>query len=299
MKRWYKIFVSAGRNWIADNVFKHAGAVSFYTLFSVAPITIIAVTLAGAVFGQEAAQGELSAQLAGLIGKEGALVIEKLVADSRPEISGWMPAVLGITALLVGATTVFAQLQESLNEIWGVVARPTRNSVVVLLIQRLLSFALVLTIGFLLLVSLMLTTVITIVTSYAEGLYPLPAMVLRGVDVMLAFSVVTVLFAMIFKVLPDVYLRWTDVWKGALVTALLFSIGRGLISYYLGRTGVATTYGAAGSLVVLLMWVYYSTLILFFGVEFTRAYLENLGVKVRPRKTAVRVRRELVTEEEA
>jgi membrane protein len=298
MRRWARVFLAAGKSWAADNAFKHAGAVSFYTLFSVAPITIIAVAVAGAIFGPEAAQGELSDQLTGLIGAEGAEVIEKLVADSQPQRTGWAPAVLGVVALVVGATTVFAQLQESLNDIWGVATRPTRNSIAVLLTRRLLSFALVLTIGFLLLVSLVLTTVVSVVLAYAEGLVPMPPWLLRGADVVAPLAVVTVLFAMIFKVLPDVHLAWRDVWKGAAITAVLFSVGRLLISFYLGRTGVASTYGAAGSLVLLLMWVYYSTLILFFGVEFTRADLAARGVPVKPKRKAARVKRELVLDEE-
>jgi membrane protein len=299
MKRWVKILITAAKHWLDDNAFKHAGAVSFYTLFSVAPITIIAISVAGAIFGEEAARGELSAQLSGLIGDASAEVVESLVAESRPELTGWFPTVLGIGILLVGATTVFAQLQESLNDIWGVTARPTRNSFVILAIRRLLSFALVLTIGFLLLVSLMLTTVVTVLISYAESFIPLHPVVLRAMDLSLALVVVTVLFTMIFKVLPDVQLRWRDVWKGAFLTALLFTVGRYLISIYLGRTGVASTYGAAGSLVVLLMWVYYSTLILFFGVEFTRATLEEKGVEIRPKSTAVRVHRQVIADEPA
>ncbi len=297
MKRWLKILIAAAKHWMADNAFKHAGAVSFYTLFSVAPITIIAISVAGAIFGEEAAQGELSAQLGGLIGEDSAKVVESLVARSRPDISGWFPAVIGVGVLLVGATTVFAQLQESLNSIWGVMARPTRNSIVVLAIRRLMSFALVLTIGFLLLVSLMLTTVVTVVINYAERVISLHPLVLRTMDLTLAFAVVAVLFAMIFKVLPDVQIRWRDVWKGALLSAFLFSVGRYLISIYLGRTGVASTYGAAGSLVVLLMWVYYSTLIVFFGVEFTRATMEEKGIAIRPKSTAVRVHRQVITDE--
>lgn len=296
--RWVHISLAAGKRWAADNAFRHAAAVSFYTLFSLAPITVIAVTLAGAVFGAEAAQGELSDQLTGLIGADGAHVIEKLVAESRPEGSGWLPTALGVAVLLVGATTVFAQLQQSLNEIWGVAARPTRGSLAVLVTRRLLSFALVLTIGFLLLVSLVLTTVIAVAINYVDGLMPMSAAVLGGVDLVVSLGVITVLFAMIFKVLPDVQLRWRDVWKGALLTALLFSVGRLLISFYLGRTSLASTYGAAGSLVVLLMWVYYSTLILLFGAEFTRAYLEDRGLDVRPKSKAVRVRREAAVVED-
>ncbi|MBC8009072.1 MAG: YihY/virulence factor BrkB family protein, partial [Burkholderiales bacterium] len=179
-----------------------------------------------------------------------------------------------------------------------VATRPTRNSIVVLLIRRMLSFALVLTIGFLLLVSLVLTTVVSVVLRYAEGMVPIPAWGLRGADVLVPLAVVMVLFAMIFKVLPDVHLRWRDVWRGAAITAVLFSVGRLLISFYLGRTGLASTYGAAGSLVLLLMWVYYSTLILFFGVEFTRADLAAQGVPVRPKRKAARVRRELILDDE-
>lgn len=297
MKRWCGILLKAVRAWLADNAFKHAGAVSFYTLFSIAPITIIAISVAGVIFGEDAARGALSTQLAGLIGEESAQVVEKLVAASRPAETGWWPTVFGAVMLLVGASTVFAQLQESLNDIWGVTARPTRNSIVVLVIRRLMSFALVLTIGFLLLVSLLLTTVVTIVISYAQAIVPLHPVVLRAMDLVLALTVVTILFAMIFKVLPDVHLHWRDVWKGAFITALLFSVGRYLISIYLGRTGVSSTYGAAGSLVVLLMWVYYSTLILFFGVEFTRAYLEDRGITVRPKSTAVKVHRQLVEDD--
>jgi membrane protein len=299
MKRWPGIFWKATRSWIDDNAFKHAGAVSFYTLFSVAPITIIAISVAGIIFGEDAARGELSAQIAGLVGEESAEVVEQLVAASRPQESGWLPTAFGAVMLLVGASTVFAQLQASLNEIWGVVTRPTRNSIVVLVIRRVMSFALVLTIGFLLLVSLMLTTVVTVVINYAQSFVPLHPVLLRAMDLALALTVITVLFAMIFKVLPDVQLRWRDVWKGAFLTALLFSVGRFLISIYLGRTGVASTYGAAGSLVVLLMWVYYSTLILFYGVEFTRALLEEQGLKVRPKPTAVRVHRQIVADEPA
>jgi membrane protein len=297
MRRWARIFFAAGRGWAEDNAFKHAGAVSFYTLFSIAPITLIAVWVAGAVFGEEAARGELANQLAGLIGGEGALVVEKMLAESRPEARGWVPAAVGLGVLLAGATTVFAQLQESLNEIWGVAARPSRNGFAVLLARRLLSFAMVLTIGFLLLVSMVLTTALSVATAHAREFVPLPPGVLRALDLGLALGVVTVLFAMIFKVLPDVILRWRDVWKGAFITALLFGVGRYLIAFYLGRTGVESTYGAAGSLVLLLMWIYYSTLILIFGVEFTRAYLEDRGLPVRPKSKAVRVRREVVADD--
>ena len=299
MKRWWKLLLRTVRNWSSDNVFKHAAAVSFYTLFSMAPVVIIAVSVAGAIFGDAAAQGRLGQELVGIVGEEAAVVVEKAVEDSRQEKRGWLPTVIGAVTLLLGATAVFAQLQESLNSIWCVEAKPTRSGIAILVIRRLMSLALVLTVGFLLLVSLVLSTALTALTQFAEHRIDIPPLALRLVDVVINLGVITVLFAMIFKVLPDVVLRWRDVWKGAFLTALLFSGGRFLISFYLGRSTVTSTYGAAGSLVVVLMWVYYSCLLLFFGVEFIRAYLEMSGRTPRPKSTAVRVRRVFVEEPES
>lgn len=298
VKRWWEILLCTARNWSSDNVFKHAAAVSFYTLFSMAPVIIIAVSVAGVIFGDAAAQGRLGQEIVGIVGEEAAVVVEKAVEDSRQEKRGWFPTVIGAVTLLVGATAVFAQLQESLNSIWRVAAKPSRSGIAVLLIRRLMSLALVLTVGFLLLVSLVLSTGLTALIQFAEYLIDVPPLALRLADIGINLGVITVLFAMIFKVLPDVVLRWRDVWKGAFLTALLFSVGRFLISFYLGRSTVTSTYGAAGSLVVVLMWVYYSCLLLFFGAEFIRAYLQVTGRTPRPKSTAVRVRRIFVEEPE-
>ena len=297
MRRWDRILIAAGKSWFADDVFKHSAAVSFYTLFSLAPITIIAVWVAGFFFGQEAASGQLAGQMTQLIGREGAEVVQQAVAASRPENAGWASMVAGVTMLLIGATTVFGQLQESLNEIWGVMVKPTRNSFVVLLVRRLVSFAMVLTVGFLLLVSLVLTTTLSTLVKIADHYMAVPPLMLQGVDLVVALGVITVLFALVFKMLPDVHLRWRDVWQGAFLTALLFSVGRLGISFYLSHSTVASTYGAAGSLVALLIWVYYSCTILFFGAEITRASREYDGLLVRPKSKAVRVRREIIEEE--
>ena len=297
MRRWLRIFLKAGTSWFADNAFKHAAAVSFYTLFSLAPITIIAVWVAGVVFGEEAAQGQLSEQMVQLIGRDSAEVIEKAVAASQPSEKSWVSTLIGIGILIVGATSVFAQLQDSLNQIWGVIAKPSRNGLIVLLIRRLVSFAMVLTVGFLLLVSLILTTALAAAIRMAGDYMPVPPFVLGSMDILLALAVITVLFALVFKVLPDVHLRWSDVWRGAFLTALLFSIGRLLISFYLSHSTVASTYGAAGSLVALLIWVYYSCAILFFGAELTRASREVSGLPVQPKSKAVRIRHEIVEEE--
>ncbi len=281
---------------MTDNVFKHAAAVSFYTLFSLAPVIIIAVAVAGTVFGDDAAHGRLSQNLSGVLGSDAASVVEKAVEDSRPETKGWLPTIIGFATLFMGATAVFGQLQDSLNAIWCVEAKPSRSGIVVLVIRRLLSLALVLTVGFLLLVSLVLSTLVTAMIQFAEHLIDVPPLVLRGVDVITNLAVITALFGMIFKVLPDVVLRWRDVWKGAFLTAILFSGGRFLISYYLGQSTVTSTYGAAGSLVAVLMWVYYSCLLVFFGAEFIRAYLEAAGRSPKVKSTAIRFRRVFVEE---
>jgi membrane protein len=297
MQRWDRIVLRAGKSWFDDDVFKHSAAVSFYTLFSLAPITIIAVWVAGFFFGQEAASGQLSQQISELVGKEGSKVIEDAVAASRPENTGWFSMAAGFSVLLLGATTVFGQLQESLNAIWGVMTKPNRNGFIVIIVRRLISFAMVLTVGFLLLVSLVLTTTISALVKIASSYTPVAPLVLQGVDLVVALGVITVLFALVFKFLPDVHLRWRDVWQGAFVTALLFSVGRLGISFYLSHSTVASTYGAAGSLVALLIWVYYSCAILFFGAEVTRAAREQSGLHVQPKSKAARVRREIIEEE--
>lgn len=294
MPRWLKVLFSAGKNWSADNAFKHSAAVSFYTLFSLAPITIIAVGIAGVVFGKDVAQKQFSTQMSQLIGQSSSEVIQQAMAANELEEKGWMSTALGIGLLIVGATTVFGQLQDSLNAIWGVIAKPSRRGWMVIVVQRLISFAMVLTVGFLLLTSLVLSTAITAAIHLAEGWLAVPPWILRSADLVVGLMVITVLFALLFKVLPDVEVRWKEVWRGAFITAVLFSIGRFLIALYLGHSTIASTYGAAGSLVALLIWIYYSCAILFYGAEFVRAYRAVHNLPVAPKPTAVLVRREIV-----
>lgn len=293
---WARVPLAAAQGWSRHGAFKHSAAVSFYTLFSLAPVTIIALGIAGFVFGRQAAAQQVSEQLRELLGSDAARLIVQAVDASRAETDGWTGATIGFAMLLVGATTVFAQLQESLNEIWGVRARPERSGWVVLIARRVVSFAMVLTVGFLLLVSLILTTALSALVNYADDWVGVPAPALRAVDVLVALAAITVLFAMVFKFMPDVRQSWRDVWRGAFVTALLFSVGRVLIAWYLGHSTVASVYGAAGSLAALLIWIYYSCAILFFGAEYTRARSELKGRPARPKKTAVLVREELVEE---
>jgi membrane protein len=296
MRRWLKILVAAGKSWNADNAFKHSAAVSFYTLFSIAPITLIAVGLAGFFFGPEVASRQFTAQVSQLIGKDSAELIQKAMEASAIEGRGWARTAFGIALLIVGATTVFGQLQDSLNAIWGVIAKPCRSGWMVLLVQRLISFAMVLTVGFLLLTSLVLSTALTAAIHLAEGWLPVPPWLLRGADLVVGLIVITVLFALLFKVLPDVKLQWREVWRGAFVTAILFSLGRFLIALYLGHSTIASTYGAAGSLAALLIWIYYSCAILCYGAEFVKAYRLSHGLDVEPKETAVRVQRQIIEE---
>ena len=291
---WSTIVRTTVKLWLEAQVFVHAAALAFFTMFSVAPVVIVAVTVVGLVLGESAAEGRIAEQLEVAIGPEAAATIQTAVKNSRIQHSGLLPTVAGFGAMLFGATTVFTQMQNALNAIWGVAPRPTRSSVFIYLKTRLLSLAVVLGIGFVLLVSLSLSIFVRALVTFAQDWLPVPVAVIIGLDWAIALLVVTLLFATIFRVLPDVVLRWRDVLLGAFVTALLFALGRALIAIYLSTTATASTYGAAGSLVLLLLWVNYSSLILLFGAAFTRAHLQARGRPVRPRSTAICVHRQLV-----
>ncbi|ODS99187.1 MAG: ribonuclease BN [Lautropia sp. SCN 69-89] len=295
-QHWWSITREAVKLWLDSNAFSHAGALAFYTLFSLAPVVIIAVSVIGIVMGEQAARGHIVAQLQDVMGREAARAVEQAVARSRIEESGLLPTLLGVAALLAGATTVFGQMQSSLNAIWGVAARPNRNNLFALAKNRLLSLTIVLAIGFVLLVSLLLGVVLRAVLEFTDRFVPAIAALLSGGEVLVSLLTASLLFGAVFKVLPDVVLHWRDVVVGALVTAVLFSVGRWGIAAYLAHTATASTYGAAGSVVLILLWVYYSSLILLFGAAFTKAHLLARGRAVVPRNTAVLVKRELVTD---
>ncbi|NWN82983.1 MAG: YihY/virulence factor BrkB family protein [Halomonas sp.] len=291
---WWRVMQGAIQLWLERNAFSYAGSLAFYTLFSLAPTVIIAVTVIGLVLGEEAAQGQIVAQLQGTMGQDAATAIEQAVAHSRIQESGLLPTLLGFGALVVGATTVFAQMQFSLNTIWGVTARPSANSALVFIKNRLLSLTVVLSIGFILLVSLVLGVMLRAALQAADTLLPYMGLLTTGAEFLVSLVLIAALFATIFKVLPDVVLYWRDVVVGAVVTALLFAVGRSMIAFYLSHTATASTYGAAGSVVMILLWVYYSSLILLFGAAFTRCHLLARGKRLVPRNSAVVVRRELM-----
>ena len=285
-----QIFKTAAQRWLERDAFEHAAALAFCTLFSLAPLVIIVVAIVGIVFGEDAASGQIAVALSDLVGPQAAKAVEEAVRHSRLEEAGLLPTILGVGALLFGATTVFAQMQSALNKFWGVKTRPTRNGMLTYIIARLLSLGMVLIVGFLMLTSFIVSLGVTGVIEYAREWVPIPGFAVVLIDLALSLAVTTVLFGMLFKVLPDVRIQWGDVWRGAFVTALLFAIGKYLISLYLTHVATASTYGAAGSLVLILLWVYYSSLILFFGTCLTIARILQRGEQVRPKKTAVRTR---------
>ena len=275
--------------WMEDDAPTLGAALAYYTVFSLAPLMTIAIAIAGFFFGKEAAQGQIFDELRGLLGEEGGKAVEEMVqsANAQPT-AGVVATIISVIILLFGASGVFGQLQASLNTIWGVKPKPGRG-VLGMIQDRLLSFGFTLVVGFLLLVSLMLTAGIALMADWVGGLMPGSETLAQILNVVFSLTMITLLFAMIFKFLPDAKIAWRDVWIGAFLTAVLFTIGKFALGIYLGKSGVASSYGAAGSLIVLLLWVYYSSQILFFGAEFTQVYANRFGSRIAPAENAVPV----------
>jgi membrane protein len=274
--RMHEVLTRSLSAWIDHRASSKGAALAFYTLFSLTPILILAIAGAGYFFGAEAAQGEIIAQLEGLVGRDGAQAIQALLAGARDPSSGLAATMVASVLLLVGATTVFVELKGSLDELWGI-EPPKGLAIIVFLRTQLHSFGLVLVLAFLLLVSLVLSAALAVLERYAGGIWTSSYDILVFVSSMIAFAVIACLFAVIYKVLPDAPLSWRDVWIGAALTAGLFSLGKYAIGLYLGKSGVASSFGAAGSLIALLLWVYYSAQIFFLGAELTRQYALQFG----------------------
>ena len=262
--------------WIDHRAGSKGAALAFYTLFSITPILILAIAVAGYFFGADAAQGEIIAQIEELIGYNGAQAIQALLAGARDPFSGLAATMLASVLVLVGAASVFVELKGSLDELWGVAPRQS-ISIAAFLRTRLHAFGLVLVLAFLLLVSLVLSAAFAMLERYAGAIWRDSYGLLAVVSSVIAVGVIACLFAVIYKVLPDAPLSWRDVWIGAAFTAGLFSLGKYVIGLYLGSSGVASSFGAAGSLVAFLLWVYYSAQIFYLGAEFTRQYALGFG----------------------
>lgn len=275
--RLYAVLAASLKAWLDHRAGSKGAALAFYTLFSMAPILILAIAGAGYFFGAEAAQGEIVAQLEALVGRNGAQAIQALLAGARDPAAGLTATMVAAVLLLVGATSVFAELKGSLDELWGVAPPSKELDVVVFLRTRLHAFGIVLVLAFLLLVSLALSAALAVLERYVGGVWSSSYGILAMLSSVIAFCVIACLFAVIYKALPAAPLSWRDVWIGAAFTAGLFSFGKFAIGAYLGNSGTVSSFGAAGSLIALLLWVYYSAQIFFFGAEFTRQYALGFG----------------------
>ena len=261
--------------WMADYAPSMGAAIAYYTVFSIAPLLLLVIAVAGFAFGREAVQGEVVAQVQGLIGKEGAVAIQGLLKSASEPATGVFATLVSIVLLIFGATTVFAEIQNALDRIWHVAEERKPTGVWGFVRTRLLSFGLILGLAFLLLVSLVVSAAVAALGHWWGGLFEGFEAALHIVNFLASLLLSAVLFAMIYKLMPRTKIAWRDVWVGALATALLFEIGKFLIGLYLGKSGVTSGFGAAGSLAVILIWVYYSAQIFLLGAEFTRAYAEQ------------------------
>jgi membrane protein len=265
-------------------------ALAYYTLFALAPILIVAIAIAGLAFGPEAVRGEIVGQIEGLVGRDGALAVQAMLEGAAKPSSSIPATVIGVITFFLGATGAFLELQTDLDTIWRVKPKSRGNFLRALLLQRLISFGLVLGLAFLLLTSLVVSAALAAVHTYMGNTFPGVTILWEALNVLVSLGVITLLFAMIYKILPDVKLAWSDVWVGAMVTAGLFTIGKFLIGLYLGTSGLGSTYGAAGSVIVVLVWVYYSSQIILLGAEFTREYVRQFSKQPAPEEFATKDR---------
>ncbi|MFC5511322.1 YihY/virulence factor BrkB family protein [Massilia jejuensis] len=282
-KQWFPysrqiahILKCAVTEWLAHRAASKGAALAFYTLFSMAPILVLVIAVAGFFYGAEAAQGQLLNELRGLVGKEGAETIQAVLAGAQDKETGKFATIIATVLLLVGATSVFAELKDSLDEIWAVPA-PKDAGWWDIVRTRVLSFGLILVLGFLLLVSLVVSAAMAVVENYLGGVWKDSAVILGWVSSCIGFLVIATMFGTIYKLLPRIKLSWHDVIIGAIGTAAMFTLGKFLIGLYIGNSGAASSFGAAGSLIALLLWVYYSAQIFFLGAEFARQYALQLG----------------------
>jgi membrane protein len=276
--------------WWNDDVPRLGASLAYYTLFALAPILVVAIAIGGLIFGAEAVRGEIVGQIQGLVGRDGAEAVQAMLEGAAKRSSSIAATVAGVITFFLGATGAFLELQTALDTIWRV--KPKRSSSFwrALVMQRIVSFGLVVALGFLLVTSLLVSAALAAIHTYMGNAFPGVVVLWEALNVIVSLTVLTLLFAMIYKVLPDVKLAWSDVWVGGLVTAGLFSIGKLLIGLYLGTTSIASTYGAAGSVIVILVWVYYSAQIILLGAEFTRAYVDTFGRRPPPEDFATKKR---------
>ncbi|MEO5955438.1 MAG: YihY/virulence factor BrkB family protein [Nitrospiraceae bacterium] len=289
----WKLLGATYTKWTEDHAQRMGAALAFYTVFSLAPLLLIVIAIAGLVFGQDAAEGHIIGQIQGFVGEDSAKAIQGMLEHARTPSTGLLATGVALVTLFFGASGVFAQLQDALNTIWGVETKPGLG-VLQTLKDRFTSFVAVLGSGFLLLVSLVLSAGLAAVGDRLQAFLPAPEVLLQVINFLVSFVVITLLFAMIYKLIPDVSNGWEDVWVGAAMTSFLFTIGKFLIGVYLGKSDVGLAYGAAGSLIVILLWVYYASQIFLFGAEFTAVYASSHGSRISPIKNAMPARARVV-----
>lgn len=288
----FRLLKETFREWSEDGASRLAAALAYYTTFSLAPLLVLIIAIAGLVGGHEAAQNQTMSQVEDLLGTEGREFVQGMIESASKPATGLAATLIGVVTLLFGALGVFGELQNSLNTIWEVKPKPAEgflDGIKRFVVKRLLSFTMVLGVGFLLLASLVVSAGLSALGEYISTAWPLADLWLQLINFAISFLVIMLLFAMIFKFLPEVNIAWKDVWLGAAVTSALFSLGKFLIGFYLGRSEVGNTFGAAGSLAVLLIWIYYSAQILFFGAEFTQVYANRYGSKIVPDPDTVKI----------
>jgi membrane protein len=296
MRKWWLVFRQAASEFIADHGMKFSASLSYYTVFSLGPVLIIIMSLAGIIMGKDAVRGKLFYQINDLVGNEAALQIQDIIQNIEKSQFTTSGVIIGIILLVIGATGVFAEIQDSINYIWSIKAKPKKGWLK-LLINRLVSFSLLVSFGFILMVSLVVHALLDLLQEHLVRLFDDATLIFfQVVNYAILFAVISTLFAIIFKVLPDGKIRWRDAYAGAIFTSFLFLIGKFLIGFYLGRSSIGVTYGAAASIVIILLWVYYSSIILYFGAEFTKVYTMNFGSGIIPDKTAVFIIKQEVKE---
>ena len=283
IKHFYSLAKKSVQAWLGDYASSMGAAIAFYTVFSLAPLVLIVIGIAGFFWGEDAVRGELMRQIGGMVGENGAAAIEGVVrSGAEAPDQGIAATALSVVFLAIGATRVFAELQSALDRIWEVPARERKTGVWNVLRIRLLSFGLVLSLAFLLLISLVVSTLLSAFGGWLGGLMPGWELILQLLNILVSFSILVVLFAMIYKFMPQAEVAWKDVWTGAFVTALMFEAGKLLIGLYVGKSAVASSYAAAGSLVVVLIWVYYAAQVFLLGAEFTWVYANERGSRAKP-----------------
>ena len=287
LKGIWEVLKATFRGFTAHKITKLSGSLAYYTVFSMAPLLVVIISILGIFLGQEAAEGKIYSQLASFMGSQTALQLQEIVSKAAIGDKGQIAFVTGIIILFIGATTVFADIQDSINTIWGLKPKPKRGWLKMLK-NRFLSFSVIISLGFILLVSLAITALLDGFSTILQVRFSDVSVILFYIlNQLLTLVVITLIFGVIFKVLPDAEIKWKDVLFGAMITALLFMLGKFGISIYIGQSDIGSTYGAAGSLVILLLWTYYSSIILYLGAEFTKEYAIAYGSEIRPASYAV------------